>query len=434
MNIEGIDVDTLGVLGVRLDVLVNDRRVWSVTPREAFVPWPVELSAGLEATVRVALTDSDGEVRWADELSFGDGGRDDLLDGRGRPVVLNKWGRPARPWELMNDAERRRFLDELERLIAELGDLGYQAFVVGGTLLGAVRSGSILDNDDDADIAWLCEATHPADVALQSFAMERKLHDLGHEVVRHSAAHLQICYGGDPGVPEFYVDIFTAFFTHGEFCEPIHMRTAALSRDQIVPPGEVVLHGRRLPAPADPEAWLIACYGPDWRDPDPSFTFATPTETIRRFHGWFGSQNTHREYWNARFQDEQVPEPSAIARRLSAELEPGTRVIDAGCGLGADAMLFAESGMDAWAVDFSATAISRLRQRAGEQAAPLRADVLNFYDRRGVIEHAAELRRESAVPTVVLVRHLVEQMTNSGRHHLTQWLRWILAPPTAQWW
>jgi SAM-dependent methyltransferase len=60
--------------------------------------------------------------------------------------------------------------------------------------------------------------------------------------------------------------------------------------------------------------------------------------------------------------------PNPLLVQLTADLPPG-RVLDAGCGHGAEAVWLAEQGWQVTAVDFSATALDFGRARAGQVGA-----------------------------------------------------------------
>src|SRR5699024_6093622 len=126
------------------------------------------------------------------------------------------------------------------------------------------------EHDDDADTAYLSKSSHPSDVALESFALQRAFEAEGYWIVKHSVTHFQVMFKTDSGHIDHFVDVFTAVFKDGRFYEPIHVDTDQVAPDDIVPTTTLSLGGVELAAPANPETWLAACYGPNWRTPDPT--------------------------------------------------------------------------------------------------------------------------------------------------------------------
>ncbi|PRI10198.1 hypothetical protein B4915_12355 [Leucobacter massiliensis] len=237
-------------------------------------------------------------------------------------------------------------------LIRELESMGLPAFVVGGTLLGARRDGRLLTHDDDADVAYLSAHEHPSDLVTEAHAIEQRLRARGYTLLRHSWSHLQVFFG-DPSGEEYYVDIFTAFYKNGYFHEPIHVRARGLDK-KIVPVSRLTLHGVDVPAPRNPDAWLVACYGPGWRTPDPAFRFDTPLPTRRRFDGWFSSFDMRREFWESTLQGTGSGQETTLIRDHVIVAAEGTRaVIDLGAGLGADAVFYRDAGLACFASDYA---------------------------------------------------------------------------------
>ena len=52
---------------------------------------------------------------------------------------------------------------------------------------------------------------------------------------------------------------------------------ADFRREWVYPLTTCTLEGHTFPAPAAPERWLEATYGPSWAVPDPAFKFTPPT-------------------------------------------------------------------------------------------------------------------------------------------------------------
>lgn len=357
-----------------LDVRFDGTRVWSIDVRGTSplaaagqaLPWPEALRPLLSGSTRVSLADSaTGAEISAAEVSFTDEPhRTSITDASGTALAVNKWGRLGVALEYMGAEAQRLIVQRAAEIVEFLAANGLRPFVVGGTLLGAVRAGGLLPHDDDADIAYLSRHTSPADVAIEAFHLGHALTAAGYEVKRHSATHMQLLFNDGP-VP-YYIDVFTAFFTpDGQINQPFHVR-GAMREDQMLPFGTVAIAGTQFPAPADTEHWLTINYDENWRTPIPGFQLHTPEGTRRRFDGWFGAFNLHRDFWDEFFAapaEERTHDEAAWAAGrawlASADSRSGS-VIDLGCGSGALTRDLATQrpGCRVIGADFSAPALS----------------------------------------------------------------------------
>lgn len=289
-----------------VDICFDGVRVWSIDlgtdalPDTPMIPWPEPLIPHLVGSTEVTVIDSGDGTEYARFTAIFDAtpSRTAVVDGEGVPLSINKWGRLGKTLGAGNPGVQERILSRTSEIIKVLRDLGLHPFIVGGTLLGAVRDGALLPHDDDADIAYLSDFTNPADVAAEGLRTGHALQDLGYELVRHSAAHMQLYFRTPEGDPDHYIDVFTAFFSaDGMINQPFHVR-GRLLEDQMVPFSTVVIDEHEFPAPADPEAWLVINYDENWRTPIPGYQLHTPESTRRRFNTWFGAFHFHRDFWN----------------------------------------------------------------------------------------------------------------------------------------
>lgn len=425
-----------------VDVLVDGRRVWSfrepadppaagtvppgaVGEHLRFEPWPPVIRERLTGTFTVALRTladdgtEDEPVAATAELA---GDRPPALaDIHGRPLVVNKWGRLG---HALADAEPGlvdRMLDHMDEIRDLLQSrLGPVVCVTGGTLLGPIRDdGHLIPHDDDADLTYLSSWDHPADVVRESFELGRVLREAGYDVIRLSAAHVQMHFTHD-GVPDHYVDVFAGFLRDGYLLQTFAIR-APMTREQLLPPATITVEGRPEPAPRDPEAVLEENYGPGWRVPDPSFVFDLPESTSARFSGWFGDYHADREAWEdlVLLGQQALPaedRPSAFADRVHRVTPPDHAILELGCGLGVDARWLAAAGRDVRAVDFSRYGIETARSRPVD-GGRVSFELVNLLDLRAALRLGA-VCASGPRPWTVYGRRVLNALEARGRDNV----------------
>ncbi|GAA1513426.1 SAM-dependent methyltransferase [Agromyces terreus] len=416
-------------IGRTVDVEIDGHRMWTtVVPeadgRSAFAPWPGALANHLVGTAAIALRDQrNGSVlaegRFAGPVARA--GAVGLAELAAAGQVVDKWGKLT---DAPSDELHGRLMSGMRTVLADLADLGYTAAVTGGTLLGAVREGRILAHDDDIDLLVYLGEVAPPDVSIASYALERRLRERGHEIIRHSDAHLQVIFADAATVrpaPTVHVDLFLGFHDRGVYNQPIAVR-GRFAAEALLPLGEAVLEGETVPSVADGDAWLALCYGPSWRTPDPAFRFRTPSSTRRRFENWFGVYDLNRDFWEQQLRLGRSHPWRADADRLLLQSSPGDRVIDLGCGDGALAESLAAAGRQVVAVDYTRAALAAASARPG-----VSVQRLNLADRRAVLDFIADelalggtrhfllsnvlhtLTRDTRANTLLLLRALVDR-------------------------
>lgn len=363
-----------------IDLFFDEHRVWSVDLRgtdtskaNRFV-WPESLHPYLRGATDLSIRDSaDGTVLAETEVQFtSEETRTEVRDADGVPLSVNKWGRLGKSLEAVDDGLHEHILDRTEEVIAHLTAMGLRPFVVGGTLLGAVREQQLLPHDDDADIAYLSHHTNPLDVALEGFQIGHQLQELGYSLMRHSATHMQLHFTVEESGRDYYVDVFSAFFTEdGHINQPFHVR-GTMTKDQMLPFSKVTLESRTFPAPADTERWLTINYDADWRTPIPGYTLETPAATVRRFQNWFGSYNFNRHFWNHFYGNTEHSGDAATWHESAAWILANddrlgsSHLLEIGAGAGLLAAQLQSDDRQVIASDFAANALRKASASATE--------------------------------------------------------------------
>jgi len=433
--VSGVRVDDEGITArsadeVVLDVLFDGRRIWSFhlhrdgRPSKGgyAVPWPSALRRFLDGTTRLSVTEHvSGTVLYDEEVRLGTGTqRIAVVNERGLPLGIDKSLRLAQTFDTRSPEQVKPLLDAIEEVLGALRKAGIDAFPAYGTLLGAVRGGRLIGHDSDADLGYVSEHTHPADVVLESFGLQRALADMGYPITRYSGAAFKVdVVEGDGSVRG--LDVFGGFLRDGMLHLMGEIRTP-FRRDQVFPLGTTTLEGRELPAPADTDAFLTATYGPDWRVPDPAYKFPTPSSTWRRLNGWFRGTRVGRETWDRVYS--RLPEqpgeiePSAFATWV-VEQEDGVpeRVVDLGCGRGTDALWFARRGASVLGLDYALRGAQPVARLAEGEDVDLEFRSVNFSELRSALTEAARVARTPG-PRIVTARHLADTTDRPSRQRL----------------
>jgi SAM-dependent methyltransferase len=410
-------------------VTFEGRYVWSfVPPRDGSsvpagwqVPWPEPLRKRLDGTTAVQVRSAEsGSVYFDGAVSFGDNPAElSLTDPHGHPLAIDRAGHLTRVFGETDTSARQLIVEGTARALDDLRTkVGIDAHLSYGALLGAVREGRMIAHDSDADLAYLSTHTHPADIVLESYRIERGMRSIGWRVVRMSGADLKL-FLPLPDGRNVHVDVFGAFHV-GETFYQLGGRSGRLSREALTPASTVVLEGVELAAPADPERVLEFLYGEKWRVPDPAFKNVDPAPGIQRLDGWLRGTRTNVPEWNEllRTRRTELPrEPSTFALWVEERIPGDAAVVDIGAGNGRDSVHFAERGHRVTAFDYSGASLRQTRRKIDRLGAMPDARVLPLNDVRAVLLAGAELAREAAPPHLY-ARQLLGCLDEEGRTNL----------------
>ena len=434
-NVTGACADDDGIYAftdaeVVLDVLFDDRRIWSFwLERDGehrnggyFVEWPPALRRFLNGVTQLKLVEHVNQrVVYDEEVHLGEGSdRIAVVNERGLPLGIDKSLRLAQTFDTRSAEHVAPLLDSIQEVLGALKAAGIEAFPAYGTLLGAVRGGQLIGHDSDADLGYVSEHTHPVDVILESFQLQRALADMGYHISRYSGAAFKVdVQEGDGSIRG--LDVFGGFLSDGHLHLMGEIRTP-FEKHWIFPLGTTTLEGRELPAPADPDRFLTATYGPTWRVPDPAYHFETPESTHRRLNGWFRGTRVKRAEWDRVYSGHKLGRPdltpSPFARWVLAQEggAPGT-LVDVGTGRGVDALWFARKGSSVIGLDYVIRGSDAVGEIAQQRRLDLELRSFNLSELRSVLAEGARIAHRPG-PKVLTARNIAEATDRVGRAHL----------------
>lgn len=190
---------------------------------------------------------------------------------------LDKKGFPALSAQELQQRQRR-----LLALYAQVNSVfqrqfGRPLFILYGTLLGQVRSGTFIPGDDDFDVGYVSNCTTPRSIKAEAMKLIEGLVAAGLTVSLNTQGRpFRVRAPGDPA--DIHLDTHIVFglndghvWMHPRARLPIPI---ALFEDVIA--GQ--MQGADILRPRAAEAYLEAHYGPDWHIPDPTYANITTAQ------------------------------------------------------------------------------------------------------------------------------------------------------------
>lgn len=167
----------------------------------------------------------------------------------------------------------------LWQVLAQLAGTGVHAFATSGTLLGLVREGRLLPFDKDLDIGLPFDQMQAATAFLLQNGWHRAAAPQGmvNPVMLHDGQGLSLDLCG-----------FVAEQGSGAALGGFWLQGVPADWQRVTQYPVLHLHQQQRAEGAiwtvtNPEPWLAALYGPDWRTPDPDFDTVIAAHNLRGF-------------------------------------------------------------------------------------------------------------------------------------------------------
>ena len=170
----------------------------------------------------------------------------------------------CRSFRFWTDNQKRNYLTFTNWVIEALSDeflacLGY------GAVLSATRDNEFIPHDDDLDLIVLIREGQAKTFQAGFSRVFARLTNFGFKIKGDYVAHRHVCN------ERYFLDVFVGMEEEGYASWHPGPRKQ-IKVDQIFPSQEAELMGVKFPIPNDPEAYLAAVYGEDWRDPQPGWS------------------------------------------------------------------------------------------------------------------------------------------------------------------
>lgn len=237
------------------------------------------------------------------------------------------------------------------------------AFIVYGTLLGAIREKGFIKNDDDMDVAFLSRYSQPAQVRGEVCDIAQGFLAAGFSVRCPSRRCLKLSRPGTRAHIDLY---YTWINQDGSFDISVgyHGKPLISDPDSFSLVRCNVEHLTVL-APRQAEPLLEQLYGPSWRVPDQGFSHTAKTRQLHRQFALTLEQG-QRIYWDNYYRDRRCPPASSFAEYVLPRLDPASTIVELGCGNGRDSVFFASAGHTVFGCDMSHGGIAAAQKGATE--------------------------------------------------------------------
>jgi len=339
--------------------------------------------------------------------------------------TMSKWGTETVTFDNKSEDYKRLLLEGAAELSAIFKDrFGLDLFVAYGVLLGFTRAGDFIGHDDDLDLAYISPLTSKQAIYRQSVEIVEALLALGYQVKLTSYGQYKVFKRWRRERLKF--EIFVGW-TEADQAFLYFAIDKGIEAQAFLPVARRDFHGVSLPVPADPERVCEAIYGPDWRTPNPDFTYELNGAKWKPF--LFLRSAPNLGYWNEYYARRKPDEPwsllpSQFATFVANESSPGS-LLEVGCGNGRDALFFSSVGHAVRGVDYCETAVGICRERAEGLGLKAEFDTLNLYD---IAQVTAFMAANAAAFDTVYARFFVHAITELGEAELLKLCAQVLKP------
>ena len=277
--------------------------------------------------------------------------------------VLTQWGSIALSKTLDTEWQQSvmRLYQRTREILAD--EFGYDAFLVYGTLLGAVREGGYIGHDVDFDAAYVSNETDGRSAAdeFQRIALTLIEHGL---IVEARLATLHI---NDPEDPAHRIDLFHCYFDEeGVLRFPFGVAgSSRFTRDDWRGTKTVDLPGGTGLVPTNDEQLVAHLYGDDWRQPKPGFNWNLD-RTDSAPEGHLSPEQRTKVYWASFYSRNRYTSGSTFFEFVNDLSSLPQNILDIGCGDGRDSCAFGAAGRTVLGVDQSPVGIEHASAYAAE--------------------------------------------------------------------
>ena len=313
--------------------------------------------------------------------------------------VFSQYGRVQLSKQLDREWQRG-VMDLYSRVRAALREeLGYDAWFVYGTLLGAVREGNYIGHDIDFDSAYVSRCRTGPEAAAELVDIALALIARGFDVdCRVTALHIS-----DSG---YRIDLFHTYFDEqGVLRFPFGIAgTSTVTRDDWAGTREIDFPGGTGLVPVNGEQMVACLYGDDWRQPKPGFNWVL-ARTDNAPEGAVRQELRTKVYWANFYAHTRYTTGSTFCDWMADQPYTPATVIDIGCGDGRDSYAFGASGRTVLGLDQSPVGIEHAQSRAVTQGlANVSFRVCDVAEVDGLGQALQEVVDHSSGPTLFYLR------------------------------
>lgn len=257
--------------------------------------------------------------------------------------------------------------DEVREVVKN--SVGYDTFLVYGTLLGAVREKGFIGHDVDFDAAYVSMHADPEVAAKELQQIGFTLVDAGFDVqCLRTALHIH-----DSTDPSTRIDLFHLYFDETAALRfPFGIAgTTTINKSHWQGTKEIEFAGRPVLVPTNAKQLVEHIYGAAWHKPTPGFDWDRD-RTDRDWRGVLPKEWGEEVYWANFYAHTEYTTGSTFFEMVIARPDTPNTVIDIGCGDGRDSYAFGLAGRTVLGLD---------RAHIGITHAAKKAESMGFGDR-----------------------------------------------------